>query len=253
MPTISNIYYTAYTKDDTGWPSVVLIHGAGGSHLDWPAELRRMPGQHVYALDLPGHGKSEGLGRQSIHGYTSIMVEWLDAMHISRAVLVGHSMGGGIAMLAGLEVPERVAGLVLIGTGARLRVLPEILENTTSPLTFQKAIDTIVQKSYAPDVAPHLRTLTARQLATTRNTVLHGDYQACNGFDVMERVCEIQAKTLVLCGADDEMTPPRYAQYLAAQIPNASVMIIPNAGHMVMLEQPQAVAVAVMNFLPRLR
>jgi pimeloyl-ACP methyl ester carboxylesterase len=124
-----------------------------------------------------------------------------------------------------LEHPRaRTAGLVLIGTGARLRVTPEILENTTSPLTFQKAIDTIVQKSYAPDVAePHLRTLTAQAIScTTRNTVLHGDYQACNGFDVMERVCEIQAKTLVLCGADDEMTPPRYAQYLAAQIPNAS-------------------------------
>jgi pimeloyl-ACP methyl ester carboxylesterase len=67
--------------------SVVLIHGAGGSHLDWPAELRRMPGQHVYALDLPGHGKSEGLGRQSIPWlYQYAMVEWLDAMHISRAV-----------------------------------------------------------------------------------------------------------------------------------------------------------------------
>jgi pimeloyl-ACP methyl ester carboxylesterase len=253
MPTISNIYYTAYTKDDTGWPPVVLIHGAGGSHLDWPPELRRMPGQHVYALDLPGHGKSEGLGRQSISAYMDALLAWLDAMHIDRAVLIGHSMGSAIAMTTGLEHPERTAGLVLVGSGARLRVLPEILENTSSSLTFQKAIDTILQKSYSPSAEPHLRSLTARQLEATRNAVLHGDYQACNSFDIMERVCEIQAKTLMICGADDEMTPPRYAQYLARQIPNAQLAIIPDAGHMVMLEQPQAVAVAVMNFLPRLR
>jgi pimeloyl-ACP methyl ester carboxylesterase len=86
-------------------------------------------------------------------------------------------------------------------------------------------------------------------MEATRQSVLYGDLLACNRFDVMDRLGAIQQNTLVICGVDDQMTPVRYAQYLSNSMPNARLNVIPNAGHMVMLEQPQLVANSLLSFL----
>ena len=109
---------------------LVLIHGAGGSHLHWGVAVRTLPEGDVYALDLPGHGRSAGSGRTTVAQYASWVIRLLDALGIERAVMAGHSMGGAIAQTAALEFPEGVRGLVLVGTGSRLRVVPSILEGT---------------------------------------------------------------------------------------------------------------------------
>jgi pimeloyl-ACP methyl ester carboxylesterase len=83
----------------------------------------------------------------------------------------------------------------------------------------------------------------------TRQSVFLGDLQACDRFDVMDRLGLVQQPTLVICGAGDQMTPLRYAQFLSNSIPNASLRVIPGAGHMVMLEQPRLVAESLLSFL----
>jgi pimeloyl-ACP methyl ester carboxylesterase len=251
MPIAANLYY-AEQSSDTGRFPAVLIHGAGGTHLHWPSEVRRIPGQPVYALDLPGHGKSEGLGQQSIADYARAVLAWLDVLQIPQAVFIGHSMGGAISQFLGLRHPERTAGLGLVGTGARLRVLPELLENAGNPLTFSAAIELISRRSYAPTTDPRLVELAANRMTEIRPSVMQGDYMACDQFDIMDEVQNIQAPTLVITGMEDEMTPPRYAQYLANKIPNAELVLVPEAGHMVMLEQPEIVARELLNFLARL-
>ncbi len=251
MPITSDLYYAAHLQDTGRFP-VVLLHGAGGTHLHWPPEVRRLPGQPVYALDLPGHGKSEGLGQQSIPDYASAVLRWLDEMQIDQAVVTGHSMGGGITQWLALNYPGRIAGLGLVGTGARLRVLPEILENSSNSLTLPACIEMITARSYAATTDPRLVELAAARMAETRATVLHGDFLACDRFDVMEDIERIQAPALVVTGMEDQMTPPRYAQYLANKLPHASLVLVPDAGHMVMLEQPQVVARELLNFLMRL-
>jgi len=117
----------------SGSPPLVLIHGSGGSRLHWPPQLRRLPNYRVFGLDLPGHGDSPGEGETTIIGYVEQVVDWLDEQGIERAVLAGHSMGGAIAMTAALEKPDRVAGLILVGTGGRLRVNGEILQAAADP------------------------------------------------------------------------------------------------------------------------
>ena len=77
---------------------MVLIHGAGGDHLFWPPEMRRLPDYRVITLDLPGHGKTEGPGCQSIQDYARDVAEFMDVASLSRAVFVGHAMGGAIAL-----------------------------------------------------------------------------------------------------------------------------------------------------------
>src|SRR4030042_2520041 len=107
MPNAAGIYYHAYEGAGGGkHPPVVLIHGAGGHHLYWPSQIRRMPGLRVYALDLPGHGKSEGRGEQSIALYAESILGWLLAVDIHRAIFVGSSMGRAIALHLALAHPQ---------------------------------------------------------------------------------------------------------------------------------------------------
>jgi pimeloyl-ACP methyl ester carboxylesterase len=251
MPIAANLYY-AEQKSDSGRLPLVLIHGAGGTHLHWPSAVRRLPGQPVYALDLPGHGKSGGLGQQTIKGYAEGVLEWMQALQISRAVIAGHSMGGAITLYLALHHAERLAGLGLISTGARLRVLPQILENAASELTFPRAVDEIIRGSYSAAAEDQLKELARKRMMEIRPTVLHSDFLACNSFDVMEEIGKIEIPSLVLTGTEDQMTPPRYAQHLFNQLGNARLVLVPEAGHMVILEQPERVASELLNFLTRL-
>ncbi len=200
-------------------------------------------------VDLPGHGKSAGPGEQSIPVYADHLEAWMQALGLSRAVLVGHSMGGAIAMQMALQAPEKVAGLGLIATGARLRVHPQILENSASQASFQVAADLILSKSFHPETKPQLVELAGKRLREVRPSVLHGDLVACEMFDLRAEIAAIACPTLVICGDQDEMTPLRFSQFLARSIPNARLVIIPAAGHMVALEQPKAIAVSLQSFL----
>ena len=241
------IFYALHENGARGRVPLLLLHGAGENHLVWPAALRRMPGIRAYAIDLPGHGRSGGQGRGSVAEYAAFVRQLLDALKIARAVMAGHSMGGAIAQQLGLSDPARCAALILIGTGARLRVAPQILEFAKSDLP--AAADLISQFQWGPDTPEQMIRLGRRQLLANRPEVLYGDYVACNAFDVMERVGEIRVPTLVIGGSADQMTPPKYAAFLAERIPGARLALVENAGHMVMLEREIEVARPVEQFL----
>lgn len=250
MPVANEIYYHIYEDRSPGEKlPVVLLHGAGGNHLHWPSDVRRMTGFRVYALDLPGHGKSGGRGLQSVQAYADTVLDWMTAAGLHRAALVGHSMGSAIALALALAHPDHVSALGLLGAGARLQVNPALLENAASSTTYQTAISMVVSWSFSPEAPSQLVEQAARRMADTRPTVLHGDFLACDGFDLTTRVAEIGQPTLVICGEDDKMTPRRHAQYLASALPDARLEVIPGAGHMVMLEKPQQVAGLLAGFL----
>lgn len=246
MPIKAGIYYFANNPDEHNLPPVILIHGAGGSHLSWPPEIRRMPGQRVLTVDLPGHGKSSGLGKGSIHEYVKSIKDLMDDLSLYKAIIVGHSMGGAIALELALDHPERVIGLGLIATNARLRVSQAILDGLAHKSTITRAIQTIVDWSCGPLANETLRKLSVRQLEETRPAVLRGDLVACNNFDAVQRMPEINKPTLIVCGTEDRMTPVRFSEFLAMQIPGAALQTIDMAGHMVMLEQPRRLA-AILN------
>jgi len=250
MPVTDDLYYHLYEGCSEGQrPAVVLLHGAAGTHLFWPSEMRRLAGYRVYALDLPGHGKSGGRGRQSIEAYVDVLREWLAATGLHSAVTVGHSMGAAIALSLALSHPEHVLGLGLYGAAARLNVAPDLLDNASNATTLQNAINLVTARSYSPATPPSFLQLAGRRMAETRPSVLYGDFLACDAFDVSERLDQVRSPALVVCGQDDQMTPPRLAQALAAGLARAGIEIIPSAGHMVQFEQPAASAAALSSFL----
>lgn len=253
MPTTNQIYFFSHGVENASRPPLIFIHGAGGTHLHWPPQMRRLAGQRIYALDLPGHGKSGGVGSQNIGDYARVVVDFLDANHMNKAVFVGHSMGSAISLTLALDFPKRVLGLGLVGSGARLRVAPQILENTNSDAMFPLAIKLINDAAFGPSASPRLKELAAQRMAEIRPSVIHGDFMACNEFDVMQRLGEISVPTLILCGTEDILTPMKYSEFLRDHIPAARLVTFPDAGHMVMLEQPEAVANALAEFADGVR
>jgi pimeloyl-ACP methyl ester carboxylesterase len=245
--TVRGDVFYALSQGPADSPVLVLLHGAGGSHLHWPGELRRLPGAMVYALDLPGHGRSSGKGCDTIGGYAEAVVAFLDAAGIEQAVFVGHSMGGAIAQTLALDFADRVTGLVLVGTGARLRVAPAILEGVRS--NFEQTVELITRFAWSPEAPPTLTELGQKMLLETDPDVVWGDFAACDRFDVIKQLGEIRAPTLVVAGSADQLTPVKYACFLAERISEARCVIVEGAGHMVMLERPRAVMQAVQEFL----
>jgi pimeloyl-ACP methyl ester carboxylesterase len=242
MPTAAGLYYFACGEELRDRPPVLLLHGGGGSHLSWPPQIRRLSGQRVFTLDLPGHGKSEGIGRQDIDEYTKAIIEFMKVLRLSAAVMVGFSMGGAIALSLALGARKRVLGLGLVGSGAKMRVAKSTLEMAANPSTFQSAVETIVENSYSHTADERLKELAVKQMAETRQAVLYGDFLACDSFDVMGVVNKIRVPTLLICGSEDRMMPPNRSEYLRDQIDGARLHVIEGAGHMVMIERPEEVA-----------
>lgn len=243
------VHYVQRQPVPASQPPVVFIHGAGGTHQHWLYQVRDLPQAPTLALDLPGHGRSEGPGRDSIQAYGDWLVGLLEALSLEQAVLVGHSMGGGIALDVALRYPARVAGLGLVATGARLRVAPAILDGIRQRP--EAAAQLICDWAFGPEAPPELVRLGRRQMGGIAPEVLYGDFTACNTFDVMERLAEIGSPTFALCGTHDALTPAKYSIYLRDRIPGAELHLLEGAGHMVMVEKPQAVAQAVSSLLEK--
>jgi len=130
----------------------------------------------------------------------------------------------------------------LIASNARLRVAQAVLDGLALPATVPATIQTIIEWSFGPQVDAGFKRLAATRLAETRPAVLSGDLKACNNFDVIERLSEIDLPTLIVCGTEDKMTPLRYSESMAESIPHSALQTIDLAGHMVALEQPRRVA-----------
>lgn len=246
------IYYAEIGNAQRGLP-IVFVHGAAGSHLVWGLQVRAL-GEiaPAVALDLPGHGRSDLPGRNTIDGYRDIVLGLLDALQFDRAVIVGHSMGGAIAQTLALSYPDRVAGLGLVGTGARLRVLPAILDGVLAPRDFDQTAELVVDNSFAPGLDAAMRKRAIAEFRACPAQVTHGDYTACNGFDIIPRVGEIHAPTVIVCGRADRMTPIKYSEFLAAKIANSRLVLVDNAGHSVMIEQADAVNRSLVDLISNL-
>ena len=250
MPNITindqKIFY-AHQPGPSDRPTLLLIHGAGGRHIDWPNKVRFLPETTVYTLDLPGHAGSDKPGRTTIEAYAADVAAFIEALGLRRMVLVGHSMGGAIAQTLALWDTPQVIGLVLVGTSARLRVGPLILDNILP--NYRQAVDLISKFGWSNQARPVQVGLAKRLLAETGPEVLHGDFMACHHFDVRDRLAKINLPTLVISGAEDQMTPAKFGRALAEGLPQAKFVIIDGAGHFLMQEAPDQVALEISRFL----
>ncbi|HLZ58492.1 MAG TPA: alpha/beta hydrolase [Ktedonosporobacter sp.] len=229
---------------------LVFIHGSGDSSRVWRLQLEHFGPQRALAIDLPGHGQRPDTlpAEVQVQDYAHIVYELLTHdLQFEQPIIAGHSLGGAIALSMALEYSSRLTGLILIGTGARLRVHPSLLEAAhTSP---QEAKVRVSELAVAQTNATATLSSLAQEPITADPTMLYRDLAACNIFDVMPRLHEIQLPTLIICGTEDRLTPVKYSEYMHQHIAHSTLCLIPDAGHYVIREQPELVNQAIEAWL----
>lgn len=252
MPTITVGQRALYfAQAGQGQPALLFVHGAGGDHTIWGAQLNSLKSDFsVSALDLNGHGRSLLRMGDGLQTYIEDVLAVLEAL-ARPTVVVGHSMGGAIALHIGLRRPANLVGLGLVGTGAKLKVHPQILELCQAD--FERAIELVIRWAFAEQADPELRERAHQQMRRNGQAALYRDFSSCTTFDVMGRLSAISVPTIIICGKEDQLTPIKYSEYLQQNISNAQLHIVERAGHMVMLEQPESVIKILKEFCARLR
>jgi pimeloyl-ACP methyl ester carboxylesterase len=182
----------------------------------------------------------------TVDDYAGVVRAELTRRGLAHVCLVGHSLGSAIALRMAVEYPALVSRLVLVGAGARMRVLPALLEEARSDPPAAKA--TLVEMAFTPAHLEQARSY-IQQLAPTAPGMLYRDLAACDGFDIMGELGHIDQPTLIVTGEEDRLTPPKYARFLAEHLESAHLALLPNAGHYAQLEAPDAVAGAIRAWL----
>jgi pimeloyl-ACP methyl ester carboxylesterase len=240
------------TADPRG-QRVLYVHGTGCNGRVWTDHMAAVADVHTpVAIDLPGHGRSQGRGFRGVADHAEFVIGLADALGWRRFVLAGHSMGGGIAITAALYHPERIAGLVLVDTGARLRVAPELIRGARAAAAAGQAVATDRSWAFAAGTPQAVVDRVQALTAGIDPRVTYADWIADDTFDAMTRIGEITAPTLALCGAEDRLTPVKYHRYLQERMPDCRLTVIEGAGHWSFHEQPEPFNRAVGAFLASL-
>lgn len=227
---------------------ILFIHGSGWNTHMWRGQKDYLKSSmEVILVDLPGHGESPGDGCDSVEKYRDAVYEMITEHDFGKCYIAGHSLGGAIALSLSLAFPDILKGIILIGTGARLRVLPQILEGVVTDK--ENTVRNIGGLVFSNKTSSVLKDQTIHETMKCRAEVIHKDFYACNRFDVMDTVDSIRVPALIICGVDDALTLPKYSIYLNEAIKGSRLTLIDNAGHMVMMEKPMEVSRAIEEFV----
>lgn len=237
------IYYTE--ANPTGDLPLVLVHGSGANRCLWKNQIEALARDpvRVIALDLPGHGRSGGEAQESVPAYSDSVHRFARALSLPPFVLAGHSLGGAIVLEYALQYPGELRGMVLVGSGGRLRVLPTILEALRRG---EHAF--LTGYAYSNTAPPELVTAGEKEELNTDPALYLADLTACDRFDRLASLPYLKTPALIITGSGDRLTPINYARYMEINLPQASLHEVAGAGHMVMLENPETVNRAVAAF-----
>jgi pimeloyl-ACP methyl ester carboxylesterase len=225
--------------------TLFFIHGAGETPAVW--RLQTLHFKDSVAVELPGHPTGSGL--TSIATYAQSVRDQIGHHEWREIILVGHSMGGAIAIELALS-NQVLRGLVLVGTGGRLRVHPELLSELRE--NYERAAKHIASWSVSPRADPVILDRFTDSLLKLSPQVTLADYLACDKFDRMNDLEKVTCPTLVVCGEDDKMTPEKYSTYLHEKIRGSKLEVISGAGHSVMLEKHREFNRAIERFVASL-
>jgi len=232
---------------DPARPVVVFLHGAGFDRTTWRLQTRWFAhhGRSVLAVDMPGHGRSRGTALPSIAAMADWVIRLLDSVGVRQAALVGHSMGGLVALDAGGRYPDRIRALGLCGIAGEMPVHPEMLESAKAGTSKVRELMTFWGLGRAHQiggmVSPGLW-LTRESLAVLDKAapgVIHADLAACNAYkDAPARAAQVTCPVAFVCGDGDQMTPAAKCKPLAAAIAGSHMTLLKACGHFMMVERP---------------
>lgn len=245
---------------DTSQQLIVFLHGSGLDRTTWQLQTRYFSfrGFTVLAVDLPGHGGSDGPMPDSIEGYADWVADFITEAGFGEAVIIGHSMGALIGLEVAARHPDKTTALVLAGAVAAMPVHPALIESAEE--NGHLALDLMTSWGHGRVAhlgghqTPGLWMLgsTLRLWERSAPGVLANDLHACNNYQHgAEAATEITCPTLMITGSIDVMAPPNGAQPLRDGIKDFEEVVIEGAGHIMMIEHPDPVIDAIADFLAR--
>jgi len=227
---------------------LIFIHGSGANGNVWLRQKERFP--DADAPDLPGH--PAGKVCASVEEYSDWLHGYVREKGYQDIVLAGHSLGGGIALMHAVKYPGDLKGIILVGSGGRLRVLPLIIEAISGKLNDPQGwLKELVEPLYGT-VDDATRREIMPGLAAVGPAAQLNDFRCCDKFDIMEKVPQIKLPAHCIVGELDNMTPPKYSQYLVKSMPDCGISVIEGGSHLCFLEKPGAVNDAIAAFLKHL-
>ena len=248
----NHIVFAATGREDlvSGLPAIIFIHGAGLDHTVWTLFNRYYArnGFNSIAVDLPGRGRSGGVPLPSIEENARWLLDFIQALNLEQAALVGHSMGALVALEAARREQEGISNLVLLGAALPMTVADPLLDAARA--NDHSAVDMIMLYSHAyasqlggnPVAGIHILNSNMRLLERNLENVLYTDLRACHEYrDGIAAAENISVPVDLILGAEDRMTPPSQATGLIDALDDATVEILPGCGHMMLSEQPEAV------------
>jgi len=236
-----------------GGQRVMYVHGTGCNAKVFDEHLRAMAVRHeVAALDLPGHGESGGPGFRGAADHAFFVGALIEHLQWDNCIVAGHSLGGGIALSAALYFERLVGGLLLIDSGARLRVSPNVIEFSRRAALAGRAVGEDSRLGYAESTPQEIVDKVTALTAGCKPAVKYKDWIADDSFDVISRLPHIKVPTLAICGAEDPLTPLRYHEFLRDNLPNCTLEVIAGAGHWPFAEQAEDFNTRVLAYLDTL-
>jgi 3-oxoadipate enol-lactonase len=236
---------------------ILFVHGAGSNGHTWHRQIEALGATHSpLALDLPGHGRSAGVeGLHTVGDYADFIAAFLDRLKIDSAVIVGHSMGGAIAMDLAIRHAARVEALVLSCTAAKFNVAADRIEALRA-ITMGRAPQAFNTDGYSPKTVKEnfdvVREGWMEQIKTDPR-VRYTDVLACSQIDLRDAIAKIDKPALVIAGADDQGTTPADAEFIAGKIRGATCKVVADAGHYIPRERPSQYNAAIEQFLAGLK
>lgn len=241
---------TGNREIDPDFASVIFVHGAGMDHTVWvlPTRYFVRHQRNVLAIDLPGHGRSEGPPLVSIEAMADWIVRVLDAAEVDQSAVVGHSMGSLVALETAALHPSRVRSLVMVGTSVPMPVTDALL--TTSKANKHEALDMLNIWGHSRvahvggNATPGMWMMGGgiRLLERARPGVVYADLNACNEYVAgVTSAKSVSCPALLILGERDMMTPPRAAREISLTIANARTVTLEGAGHALLSERPDPV------------
>ena len=246
---------TAYRLSDRGGGGepILCIHGSGGDHGIWKGQFRLSDERPVAALDLSGHGESEDFDAEP--GWSTLSAYADDVLAVAREIdaggLVGNSLGGAVILHVALEREFDPSALVLVGTGAKLGVLDDLLAWLDED--FERAVEFLHEPDrFFHDPPEKLLKRSRTAMKDAGRAVTYRDFLTCHRFDVRDDVGNLTTPALALTGEHDQLTPPWNHEYLADEMSDCEYTTIEDAAHLSMLERPAAFNEALQEFLASL-
>ena len=248
-----------FVRDEGSGVPLVLLHGVGGDHAVWNAVIPELGGQlRVLAPDLPGHGRSPPAadGRYDLEAMAAAVLEVMDTAGAGSAHLAGLSAGALLALRLGLNSPDRVRSVTLVGgavyTDGHTRAVAERWAETYTKEGPDALAIRLLKDVYYPDwIEAHM------ELADrVREEVPRRDWGPATAwarsvatFDERARVATLRPPALIVQAMDDEVVDASHGRILRQSIPGSRIRIFAQTGHMVPVERPTELAEAIRTFV----